>query len=615
MNTQLSLFQAASVNPVMVDIRTDQQSNKKVAYDAGEKIGGARKDLAALRKSFEENQSSSVLDEIEGISSILAAEIITKAELFKSFNLAHEKEKGTEPDAARAKQLLIQRVDSTPAVDSKEDRLKFMKAAQHLLSVLDPIKNIDDMYPVLHELSSHIQKESYNIRFLERQVQEIKDRLETLEKGSEEWKKLYREGMSYKRTIKKANEAQNLSLSVLGEKFCNFFKSKTSYTSTLKNALKIQSWDELLEKKEVKKSISRKPVWERNLPERPDRIGGAQSPIEKPEDLLEFFGFRGVEFGHYVEDQKGMEHLLRSSEAMMDLADILGIQYTSISLGGTLGMAYGARGRGGNALATFEPLSNVINMTKERGCLGVWSHEFWHALDCYIHSLSHDGKNGRIGYASNPETLGKGIDSLIEILFMELLDVIKKGNSTAFYENTNKPGDRWRGTFFKKVYDRHSGNLFEAMSEKIADSKKTLQSDIDFYSRFSLTADKKIDKLKKKVERDNKSFAQALAWYHEQQTGERVDLIPSPSDKSNYFLQSLVLDRQKEAKYWSANVELTARAFESYIQDKLKAAGRKSDYLVAGTRDGLAFPMGEERLAINKKFEQIIELLKENKII
>ncbi|MFT9600291.1 LPD1 domain-containing protein [Mesobacillus sp.] len=615
MENQLSLFQAATEGPVLFDIRTEQQTNKKVAYDVGEKMGGARKDLAALRKAFEDHQSSTILDEIEGVSSILAAEIITKSELFKRFNLADEKEKGTEPSAARAKQLLIQRVNSAPVEDSKEVRLKFMKAAQHLLSVLEPVKTIDDLYPVLHELSGHIRCETYDIGFLERKVNSIKEELNTLEKGSDDWKSLYSQGMSYKRTLKKAKESQDLILSVLGEKFCNFFKSKASYMSTLKNAIKIQSWDELLEKKEGKKGVSRRPVWERTLPERPDRIGGPQSPIEKPEDLLEFFGYRGVQFGHYVEDQKGIEHLLRSSEAMMDLAGILDIDYTSLSLGGALGMAYGARGRGGNALAHFEPMSNVINMTKERGCLGVFGHEWWHALDCYIHLLSHKSKNGRIGFASNPESLGTGIEPLIEILFRELIDAIMVGDSIAHYENTNKPEIRWRGTYFKQVYNRHNGNLFEAMKEKIEESEKTLQSDMAFYSRFSQQSDKKIEKMKKKIERDNKSFAQALAWYHEQQTGERVDRIPYPSDKSNYFQQSLVLDRQKEGKYWSSSVELTARAFESYIQDKLKASGRKSDYLVAGTRDGIAFPMGEERERINQKFDLIIKLLKENKII
>lgn len=615
METQLSLFQAAAVNPVLVDIRTEQQSNKKVAYDVGEKIGGARKDLAALRKAFEDNQSASILEEIEGVSTILAAEVITKNELFKRFSLPNEKEKGTDPAVARAKQLLIQRVEAAPIEDSKEGRLKFMNAAQHLLSVLEPIKDLDCLYPVLNELSKQIQKENYNLRFFENSLEEITQEIHSLEKGSADWKLAYQKGMSIKRNIRDTKLAQEIGLSCLGKKFCNFFKSRSSYTSTLTNALKIQSWDDLLEKKEVKKSTSRKPVWERNLPERPDRIGGGQSPIERPEDLLQFFGFRGVEFGHYMEDNKGMEHLLRSSEAMMDLADLLGVDYASISLGGTLGMAYGARGRGGSALAHFEPLSNVINMTKERGCLGVWSHEWWHSLDCYLHKLSHNSKNGKIGFASNPDTLGKGTDVLIEFLFRELIDLIKAGESTAYYENTNKPGESWRGTFFKKAYTRHNGNLFEAMKEKIEESKKNMQSDIDFYSRYSSQVEQRIEKLKKRAERDIKSFAMALAWYHEQQTGERVNLIPYPSDKSKYFQQSLVLDRQKEGKYWSSHHEMTARAFESYIQDKLKAAGRKSDYLVAGTRDGLAFPMGEERIAINKKFEQIIELLKENKII
>ncbi|MDE3840965.1 hypothetical protein C0966_17000 (plasmid) [Bacillus methanolicus] len=614
METQLSLFHIAKEDNVHLDIRTVQQASKKVAYDVGEKIGGARKDMAALRKEFEKKQSLTLLEEIENISTVLAAEIITKHELFKGFSLEKEKENGTEPAVARAKQLLIQRVDATPAIDSKESRLKFMKAAQYLLSKMESVRVWDDLYPFLNDLAESIRNESNNPSFYEKRLDAIMAELETLENGTEEWKEAYRKGLIFKESLRKCQKAKELGLRSLGEKFCNFFKSNQSYRSTLTNALKVQSWDDLLNKKEKKKVSTRKPVWERNFPERPDRIGGAQSTIEKPEDLLTFFQFRGVEFGHYIGDQKGMEHLLRSSEAMMDLAELLGLDYSSISLNGTLAMAYGARGRGGNSLAHYEPLSKVINMTKEKGCLGVLAHEWFHALDNHLYDLSHNSKNGKRGYASEPETLGDNVDSYLKLLFEELMEVIKKGNSVSYYENTNKPGDKWRGTIFKQSYKHHNGDLFKAMEKKVAIERSNLEAHLRLASYYTYT-DKDVEKLMKKHERAIKEFALALAWYHENQTGERVEQIPYPSEKSQYLQASIGLDKGKEGKYWSSNIELAARAFESFIQDKLKAAGRKNDYLVAGTHDGLAFPMGEEREAINQKFEEIIKFIKELKLI
>ncbi|QCJ45416.1 hypothetical protein FAY30_26040 (plasmid) [Bacillus sp. S3] len=612
---QLSLFQTAPVESILLDIRTEQQSSKKVAYDVGEKIGLARKDIAALRKAFEENHSGALLEEIEGFSSVLAAEVITKHELFKGFTLQKEKENEVEPAVARAKQLLIQRIDSKPTDDSKESRLKFMKAAQHLLALMEPVKTLDEFYTFINNVASLLRQERNNLSYYEKSFETLKTELDCLEKGSEQWKQMYKKAVSTKGILNETRKAYEIGLRSLGDKFCNFFRSRASYTSTLTNALKVNSWDELLTKKEKKQTSTRKPVWERNLPERPDRTGGAQSPIEKPEDLITFFGFRGVEFGHYMEDEKGMEHILRSSEAFMDLAELLGVDYKAVSLDGTLAMAYGARGRGGNALAHFEPISNVINMTKERGCLGVLAHEFFHSLDSRLYNLSHKSKNGRRGYASEPDTLGRHLDSFLQLLFTELIDTIKSGSSIGYYENTNKPGDRWRGIAFKTIYKRHGGDLFKAMEEKISNAQEKLESQLRYYSSLSYITDKDREKLKRKSERDIKAFAQAIAWYHEVETGERVDKIPYPSPMSNYYQASISLDKNKVGKYWSANLELTARAFESFIQDKLKDAGRRSDYLVAGTRDGLAFPMGEEREAINKKFEEIFKFIKELKIL
>ncbi|KZE67939.1 hypothetical protein AWM68_17350 [Fictibacillus phosphorivorans] len=613
MTSQFSLFEMTETNDDL-DIRTEQQSLKKVAYDVGEKVGGARKDLAALRKAFEENQSASVLEEIESSSAILAAEIVNKKELFRSFNLLTEKENGVEPAVARAKQLLFQRIDSTPSVDSKEVRLSFMTAAHYLLDSISKVKTMDELYAYLNNLATLLRHELYNLTGLEKLLGQIKLDLDSLPKDSDEWRLAYKRGINAKRDILNCRKAQEIGLRSLGDKFINFFRSKSSYTSTLTNALKVESWDELLIKKEKKKGIARKLVWERHLPERPDRTGGAISTVEKPEDLLTFFHLRGAEFGHYMDDSKGMEHLLRSSEAMMDLAELLGLDYTSISLNGTLAMAYGARGRGGSALAHYEPLSKVINMTKEKGSLGVFAHEWFHGLDNHLYDLSHNSKNGKRGYASEPETLGQHVDSFLKLLFEELIDLIKEGNSISYFENTNKPGERWRGYDFKSAYQRHNGNVLEAMTERINSKKRRMEEDVTFAQTY-YGSQKEGEKIRNKYLRNLKKFALALAWYHEDQTGEKIDYIPYPSDKSPYFQASIKLDKGKEGKYWSKDLEMTARAFESFIQDKLKAAGRVSDYLVAGTRDSLAFPMDEHRLAINNKFEEIFKFIRELKLI
>lgn len=259
MESQLSLFNETDTVVTVNDIRTEQQSSKKIAYDVGEKIGNARKDLAALRKAFEENQTATLLSEIEEFSTILAAEIINKNELFKGFTLENEKEKGVEPSVARAKQLLLQRVDHTPKIDSKESRHKFMKAAQYLLSILEPVKTMDELYSVLSEIATLLGRERNRGGYFEEQLVKVEEELNCLGKESDEWKALYQKGIQYKKSIKNTIHAKEIGLSILGEKFINFFRKNANWRSTLSNALKIDSWDELLTKKEKKKGTARKP--------------------------------------------------------------------------------------------------------------------------------------------------------------------------------------------------------------------------------------------------------------------------------------------------------------------------------------------------------------------
>lgn len=101
-----------------------------------------------------------------------------------------------------------------------------------------------------------------------------------------------------------------------------------------------------------------------------------------PEEFTKAFGFRGVEFGNYVEDARRQQDLNNAYDALMDLANAVDLPPRALSLGGKLGLAFGARGRGGKnaALAHYEPQKVVINLTKNNGA-GSLGHEWFHALD------------------------------------------------------------------------------------------------------------------------------------------------------------------------------------------------------------------------------------------
>lgn len=96
------------------------------------------------------------------------------------------------------------------------------------------------------------------------------------------------------------------------------------------------------------------------------------------QSFIDTFGFRGVEFGNWVNQAERQVNLNLAYDAFYDLADTLGIPPKAISLGGKLGMAFGSRGSGQHA-AHYEPDTVVINLTKTKGD-GTVAHEWGHAL-------------------------------------------------------------------------------------------------------------------------------------------------------------------------------------------------------------------------------------------
>jgi hypothetical protein len=121
-----------------------------------------------------------------------------------------------------------------------------------------------------------------------------------------------------------------------------------------------------------------------------------------PEKFGTTFGFRGVQFGNYVEQKRRAVDLNNAYDALLDLADLLGLPPQALSLNGTLGLAFGARGAGGKnaAAAHFEPDNIVINLTKTNGA-GSLAHEWFHGFDNYFERMR--GAKGAGHVTDRPE--------------------------------------------------------------------------------------------------------------------------------------------------------------------------------------------------------------------
>lgn len=328
------------------------------------------------------------------------------------------------------------------------------------------------------------------------------------------------------------------------------------------------------------------------------------------QDYLDTFGFRGGEFGNWMSQNDRRASLNMGFDALKDLAAALQISEKDIAYQGTLSIAFGARGSG-NAVAHYEPLRKVINLTKMRGA-GSLAHEWWHGLDDYL-----GGKMGAKGFLSDQAHLYPP--------FQKLLDTIKYKPETpeqaaARIEKrdaqTRKNAESWLDSAMLSSL-RYHGN--EDSLERYAALKA------DFLSGKPGSLEQ-LNHLKKSVtgrvipksERDRlqifENILVAMKAPQEQATGKT---------RTDYYQNSIRMGKEceKDGGYWDSNVELTARAFATYILDKLP---ERSDYLaghaecaltIVFDKDGnseilRAYPQGEERKAINAAFDEVIADLK-----
>ncbi len=146
--------------------------------------------------------------------------------------------------------------------------------------------------------------------------------------------------------------------------------------------------------------------------------------------LLEEYKLKGFEFGRYLNNEDRYDFLIAAKDSLSDLAwliktDNIGIEYE-------IGIAFGARGRGGHAVAHFEPGYNMINLTKTKGASSL-AHEYGHALD-YVIGL-HIDQNKKYAALSAGRSMAKfpedNTGGTVRLLMRKLIREIKMTQSFA----------------------------------------------------------------------------------------------------------------------------------------------------------------------------------------
>jgi hypothetical protein len=301
------------------------------------------------------------------------------------------------------------------------------------------------------------------------------------------------------------------------------------YINNSHNSL-VAAWDAVKNRDNVTKADMRRDLNEVRTGR--DYRNGADIT---PDQLLETFGFRGVEFGNWVSqgsgnaDRQGM--LNQAYDAFMDLADVIGVPPKALSLEGRLGIGFGSRGRG-RASAHFEPDTIVINLTKTKGA-GSLAHEWFHAADNYFAGKRQDRAYGASRESSyityRPEPMMVNTRYPSQKLTRAKLDIYQANHPNApLYAEENWTTD-----------PAHPNGVRPQVEKAFAELVETL-------------------------------------------------------DRSPMAKRAAVLDSGTSDGYWSRIIERGARSFETYVIAKLADQGYRNDYL-ANVRSLEEFSRNQDR--------------------
>ncbi len=369
----------------------------------------------------------------------------------------------------------------------------------------------------------------------------------------------------------------------------------------------------------------------------PDYLPGGR---HADEDDFKSLGIRGVEFGACLSDEEAQSFMDECYVAFCDLARVLGIDKKDVSLGGTLSLAFGARGHGGSGPATYNPKYHVINFTKDGGA-GSLAHEWAHALDYYVGKICRPGSGetdypisgcpGMEGVPPSVTTLLRRTVSRREaVTHEEQVSMMEERRNQRIRKEEASCKEMLQSIAPKNLTDEQKRRWNQVVQE-VYDTRKYADLDMYVVRHCHNWAIEELSKLHKEItghvipkdkkRRLNSAFV-FLTW------AERIPIdsqeLKWREQHTEFYTNSWEMDgryaRTVHGRY-SDNCERLASAFECYVADKLKEEGNQSQYLTAHSEDVIFVkengekvyggPMGKEREECNRGFDLVFWELKE----
>lgn len=321
-----------------------------------------------------------------------------------------------------------------------------------------------------------------------------------------------------------------------------------------------------------------------------------------PQEFIDKLGFRGIEFGNWVANDERQTLLNMAWEALHDLADVINVPVECLSLDGRLALAFGARGRGRHA-AHYEPGLKVFNFTKLSGA-GTAAHEWFHAFDHWVAESEGVIASEHVRMMTGGQHHGADLDRILAHL---------------------KPDERNAAkTFTGLLLSRQRSK--EEQIERLAAQIAECEGNVSKYTKMRADHVSSSASPNKKWLKDvDRYLAGQRDRIHNLHLASR-ETEAKPADgefgrtATNYAQEARKLCG-KSGTYYLEPTELGARAFESFVFDAIADRKGRSDYLVYGVEPdryedpeiwkGNPYPTGAERLALNAAASTMMEAFRE----
>jgi hypothetical protein len=609
--------------------------------DAGEKIGGARKDLWRERGLN--------LDDLESMTEAEGATVVNKQNVWKPDWEAMAAANG-EPVSAAMVKVLYDGLAAKPKANTPDGRRRYVRMMQIVRDVygsVRTVKDVQDGFRAIREKAGVTVATGIGSGFVQNpDAAALKDARTTLfsvYKGRSDpftfsvnelmrAKKLVEDGFPAKaepwrtRFAIRRRDGSRFSQQAVdrvrldsGVRFgmnpaLTDEQIRAGYFEVVAKAGGVQAMH-ATEKDAV---AAARALYERQLqesrteekqPERPHldvlKREGLEPSMDRdvaPDDMLRDFGFRGIEWGNWAAQDERQRMLNMAYDALSDLAKIMRIPRSAISLNGTLGLAFGARG-GGRFAAHYEPGKLVINITKLRGA-GSVAHEWLHALDHYF---------GELGRPDAYKTAARGASGWYS---EEQYNGLPR---TRFEQNSageRVPIERMRLANLRPELAAAFDGVMRALFQDQLTQAQMIREQELAIERAEGYAATETDAATKRV---YETRASELRKVLDDIRRDPESTLYSGRGRTAYAKEAQKLSGKSSNGYWLRPTEMFARAFESWVFDKLVAMGARSDFLVHGVESdrfagggykGNPYPVGVERERINAAFDNLVATIK-----